>query len=161
MKKNLLLLVALLLTTSVFAQKVELNQFRVGFASVYDTGMNNPGYALNGIYAVDEHWETEIAFTHIFKKKKRGNNVLDFNARYVFMHPADEWSVYALGGMGFNFLRVTDDGDDFYTDTRLGLNLGLGANYTIDDKLSLAPQLCYTISENSYYRIGVGIQYHF
>lgn len=161
MKKNLLLLVALLLTTGVFAQKTELNKFRAGFGTVYASEINNLGYALNGIYTVDDKWEAELAFTHIFKKKQLGYNVLDFNVHYVFVHPSDELSLYGLTGLGFNFLRLGDGDKDYYTDTRLGLNLGLGANYTITDKLSLVPQLCYTFSETGYTRIGVSIQYHF
>lgn len=161
MKKNLLLLVALLATTGVFARKSEISKFRAGFGTLYAGAIQNLGYQFNGIYTVNDHWEAELAYTHIFKKKQMGYNVLDFNAHYVFMHPNDEWSIYALGGMGFNFLRLSDGEKDYYTDTRLGANLGLGANYTITDKLSLAPQLYYTFSEKGYTRIGLSIQYLF
>jgi len=161
MKKNLLLLVALLATTNLFAQKNDSNKLRAGFGTVYASSIKNVGYAINGVYSVDKHWEAEVSLTHIFKKKQLGYNVLDFNAHYVFMHPTDELSLYGLTGMGFNFLRLTDDDKDSYTETRLGLNLGLGANYKIADKLSLAPLLCYTFSESGYTRLGVSIQYHF
>ena len=126
-----------------------------------DSGIKNVGYAFNGVYSVNRHWEAELSFTHIFKRKQLGNNVLDFNAHYVFVRPSDKLSVYGLAGMGFNFLRITDVDKDYYTDTRLGLNVGLGANYKIADKLSLAPLLCYTFSESGYTRLGVSIQYQF
>jgi opacity protein-like surface antigen len=45
--------------------------------------------------------------------------------------------------------------------SEIGLNLGIGANYKIDENLNLAPELRYTIIDGSYFRIGATLQYMF
>jgi len=45
--------------------------------------------------------------------------------------------------------------------TETGLNLGVGANYKLSDKLNLAPEIRYTIMNGSYLRIGASVQYFF
>ena len=161
MKRNLLLILACVLTTSIFAQEADLGKLRAGLGLVYATKIENMGINLNGVYSFADQWEGELGYTHIFKKNYVGYNVLDLNAHYICCHPAENLSIYGLGGLAINFLRISDGEKDYYTDTRLGFNLGAGCNYKLTEKLNLVPQLCYTFRDSGYFRIGAGVQYLF
>ena len=161
MKKNLFVMIALLLTTSVFAQEAEVSKLRAGLGVVYASKIENFGLSLDGIYSFTDNWEGELALTHVFKKDDVKYNVVDLNARYNFVRPVKNLAIYGLGGLALNFVWLSDDGKSSYTQTKVGFNLGLGATYRLTDKLSLAPQACCMFSDDRYYRYGLAVQYQF
>jgi hypothetical protein len=171
MKRNILAILALVLTVNVFAQSFDVTKLRAGGGLVYATEISNIGINLNGVYSFTEEWEGALGFTHIFKKDYQTLNVLDFDAHYIFHQVDENLNVYGLAGLGFNFAKVTIPAismggvqltsETKKSDTKLGLNLGVGVNYKLADNLNLSPEMRFTIMDGSYFRIGVGIQYLF
>lgn len=171
MKKNIILILALVLSANVFAQQFDQSNLRAGAGLVFATEIGNIGISFNGTYAFTEEWEGSLSFTHIFEKDYVRYNILDFDAHYVFYQHDDNLNIYGLAGLGFTFWKVTIPPMDFgygmstpeMTDngTELGLNLGVGANYKLTENLNLAPELRYTIMDGSYLRIGARLQYMF
>lgn len=171
MKKNIVLVLALVLSANVFAQQFDLTKLRVGGGLVYASEISNLGINLNGAYAITEEWEGALGFSHIFKKDHQTYNILDFDAHYIFHQQDENLNFYGLAGLGFTFWKATipsiNLGNGYSTPsastsgTEVGLNLGIGANYKLTETLNLAPELRYTIMDGSYLRIGASIQYLF
>jgi hypothetical protein len=171
MKKNILLILAIVLSTNVFAQQFDKTKIRAGAGLVYATEIGNIGINLNGAYAFTEEWEGSLGFSHIFKKDFLTYNILDLDAHYVFYQKDEKLNVYGLAGLGFTFWKATIPAMDLgfgiatpevsNNGTETGLNIGVGANYKLSDKLNIAPEIRYTIMDGSYLRIGASVQYMF
>lgn len=159
-----------MLSANVFAQEFDLTKLRAGAGLVYATEIGNIGLNFNGAYAITEEWEASLGFSHIFEKDYLSYNILDLDAHYVFYQHDEKLNVYGLAGLGFTFWKATIPAMNFgmystpeasATGTETGLNLGIGANYKLSDKLNLAPEIRYTIMDGSYLRIGASVQYMF
>lgn len=171
MRRSIILLLAIVLSANIFAQKFNKENLRVGAGLVYATEIGNIGINFNGAYAFTEQWESSLGFSHIFEKDYVRYNVLDLDAHYVFYQHDEKLNVYGLAGLGFTFWKVTIPAMDLgwgvttpeesATGTETGLNLGVGANYSLSDNLNLAPEIRYTIMDGSYLRIGASVQYLF
>jgi hypothetical protein len=179
MKKNILILLAIVLSANVFAQEFDLTKLRAGAGLVYATEIDNIGINLNGAYSITEEWEASLGFSHIFEKDYMSYNVIDLDGHYVFHQENENLNFYGLAGLGFTFWKVnvpaqtvTESVPMFgemsmevpgYEDngTKVGLSLGVGLNYKLTDVLNLAPELRYTIMDGSYLRIGASVQYMF
>ncbi len=178
MKKSILLLVAVVLSANVFAQKIDLTKVRAGGGFVYATEIGNIGLNLNAAYSITEEWEGAFAFTHIFKKDYVSYNVIDLDGHYIFHKQDERLCFYGIAGLGFNFINLNVPTQTVtestmlgtfsmevpgYTEksTKVGLNLGIGANYKLADNLNLAPEIRYTIINDGYLRIGASVQYMF
>lgn len=159
-----------MLSANVFAQEFDLTKLRAGAGLVYATEIGNIGLNFNGAYAITEEWEASLGFSHIFEKDYLSYNILDLDVHYVFYQHDEKLNVYGLAGLGFTFWKATIPAMNFgmystpeasATGTETGLNLGIGANYKLSDKLNLAPEIRYTIMDGSYLRIGASVQYIF
>jgi opacity protein-like surface antigen len=171
MKRNLLLILAIALSSHVFAQEFDLTKLRAGAGLVYATEIGNIGINFNGAYEITETWEAALGFTHIFEKDYSSYNILDLDGHYKFYQHDEKLNVYGLAGLGFTFWKVTipamnvgfgiSTPEISDTGTEVGLNLGVGLNYKLTDNLNLAPEIRYTIMDGSYLRIGASVQYMF
>ncbi len=166
MKRNFLVLVCLIFTSGLFAQSFDTSKLRGGVGLVYASDINNIGITFNGVYSFTDQWEGAVGFTHIFKKDNVRYNVLDFDAHYVFYDVNESFSLYGLAGLGITFWKV--EGGNYWgvpipdvTGSDVGLNLGVGGNYALTDRLNLAPEIRFTIMDGSYARLGATIQYRF
>lgn len=159
MKKNILIIIALFISSQVFAQSFDSSKIRAGGGLVFASEFNNVGITFNGVYAFTEKWEAAFAYSHIFEKDFISANVFDFDAHYVFSDK-DKISFYALAGLAINSEKIKAQ-DLSVSETFTGFNLGIGMNYLLSETLNLAPEFRYTIMDGSYFRIGASLQYLF
>jgi len=170
MKKSILLLVAVVLSCNVFAQSFDSSKIRAGAGLVYATEIGNIGINFNGVYAFNDTWEGAFGYSHIFEKDNTTWNIFDFDAHYVFHKQDDKLNFYGIGGLAITAWKTDVPAINFMgyetpsvsaSDSELGFNLGVGANYSLTDKLNLAPEARFTIMDDSYFRIGASLQYKF
>ena len=171
MKRILFFSLTLILSTNLFSQSFDVANLRAGGGLVFATEIKNIGLTFNGTYEITEQWEGALAFSHIFKKDYVSYNVLDLDGHFVFYQHDEKLNVFGLAGLGFTFWKVTIPAMDLgwgmstpettTKGTEVGLNLGVGANYKITDKLNLAPEMRFTVMDGSYFRIGATLQYMF
>jgi len=107
LQKNILIILAIVLSANVFAQEFDLTKLRAGAGLVYATEIDNIGINLNGAYSITEEWEASLGFSHIFEKDYVRYNVLDLDAHYVFYQHDEKLNVYGLAGLGFTFWKAT------------------------------------------------------
>ncbi len=150
-----------------FSQGFETNKLRVGAGLFFASDINNVGLNFNGAYEINYDWEAAVAFTHFFEKDYLTWNVLDLDGHYIFYTEEGKFNAYGLAGLSINFVKVTIPGipgvigETTGTDSSVGLNLGVGMNYGLTDKLNLAPEFRVSLAEGSYVRIGATVQYLF
>ncbi len=162
MKKSIVLVFALILSCNLFAQSFDSSKLRAGAGLAYATDIENIGININGVYAFNEKWEGAFGFTHFFKNKYDASyNAFDFDAHYVFHQQDDKMNFYGIGGLNITSVKVDMGAAGNYTDSEVGLNLGVGMNYLLTDKLNLAPEARFTIIDDTYFRIGASLQYLF
>lgn len=171
MKKSLLITFVALLSFNAFAQSgFESSKLRAGVGLIYATEIDNVGLTLNGTYKLTSFWEGSVAFTHVFKNNYSTWNILDLDAHYIFYDNESKLNVYGLAGLGLTFWKVKTDAiivpgysipEQTVSGTEVGLNVGVGMNYKISDRLNLAPEIRYTIMDGSYLRFGASLQYMF
>lgn len=171
MKKNFILVLFTFLFVHMHAQSFDSKNIRAGAGLCFATNIDNIGLLFNGTYEITEQWEAALTFTHIFENDYIIFNILDMDAHYVFFEDGANIHVYGLAGLSFNFWKVvwppvviggiTINDETITKGTDVGLNLGVAMNYKINEVFSIVPELRATLSEDSFVRIGVALQYAF
>ncbi|MBR8537818.1 outer membrane beta-barrel protein [Carboxylicivirga sediminis] len=166
MKKSIVLVFALILSCNLFAQSFDSSKIRAGAGLVYASEIGNIGITLNGVYSFTDKWEGAFGYSHIFEKDYVSYNIFDFDAHYVFHQQDDKMNFYGIGGLNITSVKVDIPDLGFgiggsASDSSVGINLGVGMNYKLSDKLNLAPEARFTIVEDTYFRIGASLQYMF
>ena len=163
MRKLLILMSFIaLLANSSFAQK---GNKAVG---VHVDASASMGIGAKFQYCITEAIRLEPNVNYYF-----GNvgNIVDINANVNYLFPIFEKAkVYPLAGIGFGFNKeyVLDetnyeDSGNFETSGGLVVNLGGGAEYTLNDKFSLGADLKYQVVTGGFNHItfSVGVIYKF
>lgn len=170
MKKNILIAFTLILSSNLFAQSFDASKLRAGAGLVYASEIGNIGITINGVYSFTEQWEGAFAYSHIFEKNYATFNIFDFDAHYVFHQMDEKMNFYGIGGLAITSTKVEIPAIDTgfgvlpgtsASDSSVGLNIGVGMNYKINEVLNLAPEARFTIMDGSYFRIGASLQYMF
>lgn len=163
MKKTVLLLIAVTLSISSYAQ------FRAGLGLTFATDISTAGIELTGVYEITDQWEGAAAFTFFFKKDNVSWKVLDLEGHYIF-HSMDKFDFFGVAGLSFNFWKMKFPESNFggiiipestESGTEVGFNIGAGAKYNLSEQLSIVPELKVTLMDGSYVRFGVTAQYKF
>jgi len=160
MKKSILLLLAVVLSCNVFAQ-FDASKLRVGGGLVFASEVNNIGLTFNGVYTITEEIEGAFAISHIFENDYVSSTIFDFDGHYIFHQQDSKLNFYGIAGLAVTSWKSDIPYLGDYSNSELGLNIGVGANYKLSDNLNLAPEARFTIEDNSYFRIGASIQYMF
>lgn len=175
MKKGILIILSFLLyANSSLAQGFDPANIRAGAGLTYATEIGTVGLTFTGIYEIDETWEGAFAYNHFFEKDYVQWSVFDFDGHYLFHEVSPELNVYGLAGLSITrwsidmppttityFGQTTTIPGQRKSDSDFGLNLGIGANYSLTEVLNIAPELRYTVRDGGYLRIGATAQYKF
>ncbi len=164
--KNLFKISLVIIAVMAFStNKANAQQMAVGGGLVYASSINSLGISLNGSYQFTDQWSAAPAFTYFLKKDDYWTRMaLDLDANYLFKEVEGMGGLYGIGGLALVFDSFNLDnsiyGSDYnYTDTSVGLNLGIGFNYALAEKMTIAPELRYTIMNGGFLRIGAKFMY--
>ena len=141
------------------------SQISVGGGLWYGSDINNIGISINGKYEINDEWTAAPAFTYFLKKDYITWSTLDLNVNYNIIEVENVGSLYGIGGFGLTFwgwdYETGDDewaayyGEAFDTKwTDFGVNLGAGLDISINEKMSIAPEIMYTFGGVNFLRIG-------
>lgn len=162
-------------------------QISLGGGLWYGSDINSIGISANGCYEFSEKLSAAPAFTYFLEKDYMKWSALDLDINYTLTKTDKLGSLYAICGLGLTFWKADfgdsfdlgDYGDygDFgdysdysdYSDfsdysidletsgSDLGVNLGLGLRIAASEKITIAPELKYTITNGGYFRIGTKV----
>lgn len=178
MKKIILTIVAALIGVCSFSQ--EKGDKSVGLNLSYGTEISNIGLGLKGQYNFTDAIRGEASFDYFLEKDAMKMWDINLNAHYLFPI-TDKIKIYPLAGFTYSNWKggwSIDDSeirewmeemgaeDEDYGDSsnmgRCGVNLGAGASYDLNNKLSVNFEVKYQlISDFNQIVFGVGVSYKF
>lgn len=165
MKNLLLLSITLILLT--FSQNTKA-QFSVGAGTCYATDISSLGISANVSYDINEEFFATSDFTYFMKKDYVSWSAFDINANYSFLKLDNVGLLYGIGGINITSVNIDiprvaygemSAGGGSFSESNFGFNLGAGLKINVSDKILVAPEMAYTISNGSYFRLGVRIMY--
>ncbi len=151
MKKLFVVMCMVLVSAASFAQKTDKGDMSIGahFNYMIDSP-HNLGMGANIGYMFMDHVRGVGEFDYYFKKDGVSCWNVEANVEYLF-HVGDSFTVYPL--VGLNLIGWTGGG----TDTRLGVDLGVGVEYPILSSLHLKAEYCYKTQGNGNSILKAGI----
>ena len=133
-----------------------------GVHLTYGTKAESIGIGVKYQYNITDNIRLEPSMNYYFNNNytKHGEDVFDINANAHYLFPmASNIRVYPLAGLTFS---SWDAGKSFDNVTRLGVNLGGGAEMDITDQLMLNIELKYQfVSDLDQAVFSVGLAYMF
>ncbi|MEM5566957.1 outer membrane beta-barrel protein [Psychroserpens sp. AS72] len=169
MKKLSLLVTALLIfTTSSYTVKAQ-TETKIGGFLAYGTEIENIGIGVNAEFTILENLTISPSFIYYLPKDESGIKInwIEFNANanYYFIDKKNI-DVYGIGGLNYTNVKVEYDGDSIFgndlsaSDSRIGLNLGGGANFKIGNKIIPFTELKYVIIDTGQLVIAAGVKFN-
>jgi outer membrane immunogenic protein len=159
--KKVFLLTALSVILSFAAQA----QIRIGGFLGFGTEVENPGLGINGEFTINDKVSISPNLLFYFPKKNGGvkQSVWELNGNVNYYFVSDNsFSFYGLAGLNVTNVKVKYNNffgyDGSASDSELGLNLGIGANFTAGNILPFA-EMKYTISDFDQLVIMAGIKF--
>jgi hypothetical protein len=147
----------LLSQSSAFAQVK--GKSKVGLGLLYGDEPEAVGLQITGTYRINQHVGFAPDVSIYFPKGNHtvydGYWAINFNGHYIFAQ-AVPYQVYALAGLNISTVNYVG----YYNrdhDTRLGINLGLGAEYHLQ-YFSLYGEIKYIVSDLNQVVLGVGVR---
>ncbi len=133
-------------------------QISVGPGIVYGFDVEEIGLQARGVYSINETWRGQADFTYYLED----NDFISFwefntNANYIFVDNGNS-IVYALAGLQFFHVKIEDvlfGGDVSDTDT--GLNLGIGGQLGLSDKITGFGEAKFTVGGAEQLLIAAGV----
>ena len=187
MKK--LFMVAIILMVGVSVAMAQKDVKAVGLNLNYGSEIKNVGIGAKFQYGITDAVRGEASFNYYLEKD--GLSMWDLNANiHYLIDVAEKIKVYPLAGIGyanfksswgFEYDEEYDYGDYYSLKSRNGwdydeedmeggsvnsgeivVNLGVGAEYQLNEKLSIGAELKYQIIDNfNQIVLGVGVTYKF
>ncbi|WP_321296370.1 outer membrane beta-barrel protein [Marinifilum fragile] len=162
MRKLLFTAIITILMTGMFNNAKA--QFSVGPGLGFATDISSLGISANVGYEINEKWAATGVFTYFLEKDYVKWSTLDFNANYNLTEIENVGTLYGLGGINVTMAKIDIPGlsevlGSSTSSSDFGLNLGAGLNIGLSDKMTLAPEVSYTISSGGYLRAGAKLMF--
>lgn len=164
MKKILFSLCMLCMSLNIFAQTRQGDQ-SVGLNLGYAFDSENVTLGIDYRYNVTDEIRLAPSFTHFIKNNGLSASAIDLNVHYL-IPLSDVLGFYPLAGVDLSFWqnKYVQLLDGYFEDnfTRVGVNLGLGAEIYATDELSVGLEVKYNIIKDfDQALVGLRVAYNF
>lgn len=155
MKK--LLLVSIVALLGIFSMNAEKGEKAFGAQFNYATKHSMVGLGLNFHYEFINNFRVEPEFIYYFESE--GVDAFNVNLNFNYLiRTSDKFAIYPLAG--FSYARVTPKGFDGVN--RFGANIGVGAEYTINNHFAFYVEERFQILKDMNQSVtGLGVKYKF
>lgn len=151
MKKLFFVICMMLMSVSTFAQQGK-STLGIHGGYILDSP-NNFGIGANYGYEFINNLRGVAEFNYFFKKDYVSYWNIEANAEYLFRIGDSGFTLYPLAGLDVLGAKVEGGGSE----TKLGLNLGAGAEYAISEKVSLQFEFNYKTQGNGWSLLKFGV----
>jgi len=144
---------------------VAFSQFSVGGGLTITTadGFDRAGVSVRGVYVFSENWRASSNINIPFPESSEffGTTIktsyFDFSADAHYVFPiSDAFRVYGLAGINF-FSATVKVGSEKDSASEAGLEIGGGAEYLINDKLSIFGEPKYVLGDADRFVLSLGV----
>lgn len=156
-----------LIPSTINAQKIDT---RIGGMLAFGTEIENIGIGANAEFGIMDKLSISPSFIYYLPK---GNGAiktnwfeLNANANYYFLQD-EKFDVYGTAGLNYTNVSVKYDGTSFGgygnrfsgSDSRIGLNLGGGANLNLGGRITPFAELKYVIIDGGQLVLAAGAKF--
>ena len=144
MKKILTLVCVMMLGMGIGQAQVHQGETAAGINLVYGSEIESLGIGARFQYGILDQLRAEIGFNGFFAHNHTSCFDVNLNAHYLVGLWNDQLYIYPLAGVNYTMMKFKDNGisDE---ENHVGLNVGGGAEYLIDDHFSAAFEYRHTI----------------
>lgn len=165
MKKFFALICMMLLCMSVaHAQtQFEKGQTAVGINLVYGTEIESLGLGARFQYGIIDQLRAEVGFNGFFEHNHTSWWDVNLNAHYLLGLWNNQLFFYPLAGLNYTMTKVKYPGEGSDEENHIGLNLGAGLEYELNDHFGTNLEFRHTIVRKGLDQaiIGIGLNYKF
>ena len=159
--KKIIFITVLLLGTMISQAQIKL-----GGKVAYGSEIESIGIGAKGVYELNDQWDLSGELVYFFGddesrggfEVERSLFTINADAHYNFDINVDQLGVYALGGLNIAFWEVTTStpsipslgvpgGESEVDGSEVGLNLGGGAIYELQENISLFSELKFVVGD--------------
>lgn len=157
MKKILTFVCVLMLGMGVAQAQVHKGETAAGVNLVYGTEIENLGIGARFQYGILDQLRGEVGFNYFFEKHHTSCWDVNINAHYLLNLWNEQLYIYPIAGL--NYTMVDNEGDE---ENHIGLNLGAGVEYELNDHFGVNFEYRHTIIRKVDQGVfGLGINYKF
>ena len=170
MKKILAFVACALLCSTAALAQAEKGDVATGVNLVYGFGIKSVGIGAKFQYTFLDRVRGEVGFNYYFKKDYVTMWDASVNAHYLVSVHQDNFFLYPLVGLTFASTSVDKSGASKKLQTsaipdghsRIGLNLGAGAQYQYSDHIGFTFEYRYSVMKDIDQSVlGIGVNYKF
>jgi len=146
----------------VFAGGASAQEIRVGgFLGYASSDIEQACLGLTGEFMIKENMSISPDLILYFPKTQNGVKYSWFeingNFNYYFVQES-KFNLYGQAGLNYTHLKVKTDGGSG-TNGELGLNIGFGFDFPVNEKLTPFALMKYTISDYDKALFGAGVKF--
>lgn len=130
-------------------------QIRVGGGLGYGTDISEVGLNIRGLYQINDNIGAQADFMFYFVGENLSYTEFNVNGNYFF--GTEQFRPYALAGLNISRLKASVPFFGSITDTEIGLNVGGGGMYDINDMISVFGEAKYIVSNADQLVITAGV----
>lgn len=161
MKKLFALIFASALSLGASAQ-INQGDVAAGVNLLYGSGIENLGFGARFQYTIIEQLRAEVEFDYFFKRKDKTWCDINLNAEYLLPLKNDVFYIYPIAGLNYTIMSMKEPDGSKDEENHVGLNLGAGLEYCLNNKLSATLEYRHTIIRKvDQGVIGIGLNYRF
>lgn len=165
MKKFFQIAVVTLFLIVAYSTTSQAQDVDLGAGLIYGSEIENVGLQARADVGLSDSWRLAPAFNFFFPKEIGNVDftwfAINLDANYIIPVESDVVSLYGIGGLNIAFLTVDDPVVDFDddTNTELGLNLGIGAEFNIESSVTPFFELKYVIGDADQAVLAAGVKF--
>ncbi len=142
--------------------QVHKGETAAGLNLVYGSEIENLGLGTRFQYGILDQLRAEVGFNYFFEKNHMSWWDVNINAHYLLGLWNEQLYIYPLAGMNYTMVDFKGELDDKGEQNHVGLNLGAGIEYEINDHFGVNFEYRHTIIRKVDQGVfGLGINYKF
>ena len=162
MKKILALVCTMLLGMGFAQAQVHQGQTAVGANLVYGTEIESLGLGARFQYGILDQLRAEVGFNGFFEHNHTTWWDVNLNAHYLLGLWNDQLYFYPLAGLNYSMTKVKVPGEKSDEENHIGLNLGAGIEYELNEHFGVNFEFRHTIIRKVDQGVlGLGVNYKF
>mgnify|MGYP005815958009 CR=1 FL=1 len=157
MKRYILVVAFGLMAVVSSAQEIRVGGL-LGYAS---SDIEQAGISLMGEFMLSDNMSISPDLILYFPETSNGIKFVwnEFNANFNYYFVTEgKFSLYGSAGLNYTDLKLKRNGDKYFSDGELGINLGFGFDFPVNEKVIPCLQMKYTISDYDKAFIGAGVK---
>lgn len=162
MKKILTIVCMLMLGMGIGQAQVHQGETAAGVNLVYGSEIENLGIGARFQYGVLDQLRAEVGFNYFFEKNHMSWWDVNINAHYLVGLWNEQLYIYPLAGLNYTMVDFKGDLNNLGEENHVGLNLGAGIEYELDEHFGVNFEYRHTIIRKVDQGVfGLGINYKF